>query len=83
MMDSIRFCLCGCHSRSLYVLARNPHKRPERGISSENVNGRGKEGPIEDKKSQLTKEGWREQSAEESRRDQSTEQGRQKMSQHS
>ena len=43
----------------LSVLARNPHKVPEH----ETGIGGGKEGPREDRESQLTKEGRREQSA--------------------
>ena len=57
-MGSIRFCLCGCRSENPFVcLTRNPHKGPEGEILSETGSGRGKEGPREDRESQLTKEG--------------------------
>ena len=51
---------------SLSVLAQNPHKGPESGISRETKSEGGKEGPREDRESQLTKEGKREQSARDS-----------------
>ncbi len=59
-MGSIRFRLYWCHSEdSLSVLARNAQKGPEHETGS----GGGKEGPREDRESQVTKERRREQSA--------------------
>ena len=56
-------CVCTGQRISLSVLARNPHKGPEGKISRETGSRRGEEGPRENRKSELTKEGRREQSA--------------------
>ena len=55
----VSVCVVATQRISLSVLARNPHKGPERETGS----GGGKEGPRDDRESQLTKEGRREQSA--------------------
>ena len=55
----ISVCVGATQRISLPVLARNPHKRPERETGS----GGRTEGPKEDRESQLTKESRREQSA--------------------
>ena len=59
-------CVGATQTISMSVLARNPHKGPEGEISRETGSEGEKEGPREDRGSQLTKKGWREQSASDS-----------------
>ena len=64
-----------------FCFGAKPTQRVERRISSETRSGQGKEGPREDRESQLTKEGRREQSAWDTvlSRTQSAEGGSEKM----
>ena len=68
----VSVCLGATQRISLSVLARNPHKGHEHGISRETGSEKGKGGSKEDRESQLTKEGRREQSAWDSRPEKDT-----------
>ena len=59
----VSVCVGATQTISSSVLARNPHKGLRVRISCETGSGGGKEGPREDRESQLTTEGSRDQSA--------------------
>ena len=59
----ISVCVGAGQRASMSVLTQNPHKGSEGEISRETGSGGGKERPWEDRESQSTKEGRREQSA--------------------